>query len=65
MRSRVDGKHEEMVAIDLACVASVSNRVIARKLRAEAKKRLKGEGEGTGYNRPFSFCVLFFPFQAT
>ena len=30
----------------LACVASVSNRVIARKLRAEAKKRLKGEGEG-------------------
>ena len=24
----------------LACVASVSNRVIARKLRAEAKKRL-------------------------
>ena len=30
---------------ELACVASVSNRVIARKVWAEAKKRLKGEGE--------------------
>ena len=29
----------------LACVASVSNRVIARKLERKQKKRLKGEGE--------------------
>ena len=30
----------------VACVASVSNRVIARKLEPKQKKRLKGEGEG-------------------
>ena len=30
----------------LACVASVSNRVIARKVERKQKKRLKGEGEG-------------------
>ena len=30
----------------IACVASVSNRVIARKLEREQKKRLKGEGKG-------------------
>ena len=31
---------------ELACVASVSNRVTARKLEREQKKRWKGEGEG-------------------
>ena len=30
----------------IACVASVSNRVIARKLDRKQKKRLKGEGRG-------------------
>ena len=30
----------------VACVASVSNRVIALKLERKLKKRLKGEGEG-------------------
>ena len=30
----------------IACVASASNRVIARKLERKQKKRLKGEGEG-------------------
>ena len=48
---RENGLHKqlsgEVFRAILACVASVSNRVIARKLRAEPKKRLKGEGEGT------------------
>ena len=33
-------------AILVACVASVSNRVIARKLERKQKKRLKGEKKG-------------------
>ena len=37
------------VDVELACVASVSNRVTARKLEREQKtKRWKGEGEGRG-----------------
>ena len=35
-------------SINIACVASISNRVIARKLERKQKKRLKGEGEGEG-----------------
>ena len=34
------------VPLFLACVASVSNRVIARKLEREQKKRWKGDWEG-------------------
>ena len=33
---------------EVACVASVSNRVIARKVRAEAKKKKGGRGRGRG-----------------
>ena len=45
----------------LACVASVSNRVIARKLeREQKKKRWKGEGEGShSPPPPPSFLFLF------
>ena len=32
----------------LACVASVSNRVIARKLEREQKKKKRWKGEGEG-----------------
>ena len=50
----------------LACLASVFNRVIARKLEREPKKR-KGEGEGEGRSvsfspspsTPFLFVLLF------
>ena len=37
---------ERVVANTLACVASVSSRVIARKVEWQQKNRLKGEGEG-------------------
>ena len=44
----------------LACVASVSNRVIARKLeREQKKKRWKGEGEGS-HSTPPSPVIPFF-----
>ena len=39
---------ERVVANTLACVASVSSRVIARKVERQQKNRLKGEGEGEG-----------------
>ena len=50
----------------LACLASVFNRVIARKLEREQNK-WKGEGEGEGRSVSFSpspspaipFCLLF------
>ena len=45
----------------LACVASVSNRVIARKLEREQNKKVEGEGEGSHCPPPppsFLFFVL-------
>ena len=46
------------VDVELACVASVSNRVTARKLeREQKKKRWKWEGEG----RRGSFITLLLP----
>ena len=36
---------------EVACVASVSNRVIARKVRAEAKKKKRWKREGEGRRR--------------
>ena len=39
-------RRTRMGVAHLACVASVSSRVIARKLERKQKKRLKGEGEG-------------------
>ena len=45
---KINGSKAELIDRVLACVASVSNRVICAKVRAVAKKRLKGEGEGEG-----------------
>ena len=44
----------------VACVASVSNRVIARKLERKQKKRLKGEGEVPSFPSPSPIIHLFF-----
>ena len=44
----------------LACVASVSNQVIARKLERKQKKRLKGEGEGRRGSPPPPPSFIFF-----
>ena len=44
LRSRVN-KRIRVIYADVACVASVSNRVIARKLEREQKKKVEGEGE--------------------
>ena len=49
---------EMCVNKDIACVASVSSRVIARNLEREQKKKWKGEGEGRGGNPPPSFLFL-------
>ena len=43
----------------LACVASVSNRVIARKLEREQKKRVEGGGGGESFPSPSPVIPFF------
>ena len=43
----------------LACVASVSNRVIARKLEREQKKKVEGGGGGESFPSPSPVIPFF------
>ena len=45
LRSRVN-KRIKVIYADVACVASVSNRVIARKLERKQKNGWRGRGRG-------------------
>ena len=45
MSALIERYQERYTDVSLACVASVSNRVIARKLEREQQKKGRGEGE--------------------
>ena len=47
----------------LACVASVSNRVIARKLEREQKKKVEGGGGGESFPSPSPVIPFLFSSQ--
>ena len=68
-KSTAVGRTVKASCSDLACVASVSDRVIARKLGTRAKKGGQGEGEGRRRKRlpanhtiplPYPSPLLFF-----
>ena len=46
MSALIERYQERYTDVSLACVASVSNRVTARKLEREQKKKVEGGGRG-------------------